>query len=139
MGAASGTGRERFRIRHGAAASSELSVRARGEPKADGLGRLRIAAGLLHVGDCRVEVRLQMVQARVPARDVAFHASAPPLPEPEPQPSELERVRRQLPQGDTDRTAAGAVAPEENTGSEVVSVTPQAIDHRPQELVGEVL
>ena len=139
MSPASRTRRETSLVGDGAAACSELGLCARSEPQSDGLGGLSVAAGLLELGDGLVEVPLQVIEARVPAGNVAFDPSAPALPEPELQPPEVERVGCQLAQRDADRAAAGTIAPEENARSEIVSVRPQAADHRPQQLVGEML
>jgi hypothetical protein len=82
---------------------------------------------------------LQMLEARVAPGDVAFYASPPALPKPKPQPSELERVRCQLAERDPDRTAAGTVPPKEDAWGEIVSVRPQAANHRSQQFVREML
>ena len=72
---------------------------------------------------------LQMVEARVPPGNIAFHASAPALPKPKPEPPEVERFGCQLAEGDPDCTSAGTMVPEQNTWSEIVSVRPQAANH----------
>jgi hypothetical protein len=80
-----------------------------------------------------------MLEAREPASNVAFYTSAPALPKPKSEPPEVERLRCQLAQCYADRAATGAMVPEENTWSEIVSVRPQAVNHRPQKLIGEML
>src|SRR5947209_1114113 len=80
-----------------------------------------------------------MLEAREPAGNVAFDASAPALPKPKPDPPEVERLRRQLAQCDADRAAAGTCIPEENAWSEIVSVRSQPANHRTQQLVRKML
>jgi hypothetical protein len=80
-----------------------------------------------------------VLEAREPPGDVTLHAPAPALPEPKPEPTEVERLGGQLAQCDADRAATGAVSPEENPWSEVVSVRSQAANHRPQQLFGKML
>src|SRR5436305_2245665 len=80
-----------------------------------------------------------MLEAREPAPNVAFHATAPALPEPKPEPPEVERLRCQFAQCDADRAATGPLVSEEDARSEIVSVRSQPANHRPQQLVGKML
>jgi hypothetical protein len=88
------------------AARAQLGFGARREPQSDRFGGLTADPGLRHLGDGLIEVPLQMIEVREPARDVSFNPAPPPLPEPELEPSEVERVGGELAQGDPDRAAA---------------------------------